>query len=503
VTKKHILLIDDDGDFLRALTTRCQTIGLEVEQTRNLLTATLRIAKRVPDIICTDIQMPTGNGLSFCNALAADPDTSQVTIVVLTGQTILETRQACKQLRVHYVEKTVDYWSALEPILRQLAAETLPQKLTPDSDAIAQPSPTELVRHVSRAAIPEPVVLPSTKQILVADDDEDIVRMLSQRCALLGCSVIGVNNALDAINEIRRLRPDLVCLDVGMPNGDGLGVCEMMAGDERLRKIPVIILTGRSDESTIRRCHDSLMYYVQKSANTWERVEPLVRELLHLDESIIVANPAPTEWPATIETGGAIRDAHDHQDLADAVFAVLGAGNNEKWEAASSDKIPSMSIDQKEIPWVLCIDDDADFSDALKIRLEDHGVAVIRAHSGMEGYRLAFTMPASAILLDFNMPNGQGDYILGRLKDNPVTRDIPVVVITGVRDKMLERRMLAMGATAYFVKPVNFDQLREHLSKYIDILGRTQGSLVSDALERNSRRIVHHILEPGVKPEVV
>ena len=33
--------------------------------------------------------------------------------------------------------------------------------------------------------------------------------------------------------------------------------------------------------------------------------------------------------------------------------------------------------------------------------------------------------------------------------------------------------MLAMGATAFFVKPVSFDQLREHLSKYIDILGLT------------------------------
>ena len=500
MTKKDILLIDDDGDFLRALSTRCEAIGLQVEQTRNLLTATLKIAKRVPDIICTDIQMPTGNGLSFCNALAADPETSHIAIVVLTGQTGLETRQACKELRAHYVEKTIDYWSELEPLLRQLAAETLPQGQTPVSNSVAQRSSTELVRHISRAAIPEPGRIPSAKQIVVADDDEDIVRMLSHRCALLGCSVIGVNNALDAINEIRRLQPDLVCLDVGMPNGDGLGVCETMAGDERLRNIPVIILTGRSDESTIRRCHDSLVYYVQKSANTWERVEPLVRELLHLDDSSSTPNRAPTEWPDTIETDETIRDAHSTQDLADAVFAVLGAGNSENWEAGGSDKAASRSLGQKEIPWVLCVDDDADFSHALKIRLENHGVAVIRAHSGMEGFRMAFTMPASAILLDFNMPNGQGDYILGRLKDNPVTRDIPVVIITGVKDKMLERRMLAMGATAFFVKPVNFDQLRKHLSQYIDILGHTPGSLVSDTLASNSLRIVHHISEPGVKP---
>ena len=186
---------------------------------------------------------------------------------------------------------------------------------------------------------------------------------------------------------------------------------------------------------------------------------------------ITVANLAPiTNVRPLIATVEAVRVAHDHEDLADAVFAALGAGGGEIWAGDSTRQEPFCPSDEKDIPWVLCIDDDADFSDALKIRLEDHGVAVMRAYSGMEGYRLAFTSPASAILLDFNMPDGQGDYVLGRLKDNPVTRDIPVIVITGMRDKMLERRMLAMGATAFFVKPVSFDQLREHLSKYIDIL---------------------------------
>lgn len=493
MTKKHILLIDDDDDFLRALTIRCESLGLEVEQTRNLLTATLKIAKRVPDIICSDVQMPTGNGLSFCDALAADPDTSQVALVVLTGKSDLETRQACTRMRAHYVEKTVEYWSTLDPLLRQLTTETSAKSRAPGSDTIPQEAPSGLVRLVSRTELLGHTGLLNTKHILIADDDEDMVRMLSQRCASLGCSVIGVNNAFDAINEIRRLRPDLVCLDVSMPSGDGLGVCEMMAGDNRLRKIPIIILTARSDESTIRRCHDSLMYYVEKSANTWERVEPLVRELLHLDESILVAKLAPTGWPVAAATGGAIRDAHDHQDLADAVFTVLGVGISDKRETVSSVKIAPVPSGQKTVPWVLCIDDDADFSDALKIRLEDHGVAVIRAYSGIEGYRLAFTAPASAILLDFNMPNGQGDYILGRLKDNPVTRDIPVVVITGTRDKVLERRMLAMGATAFFVKPVSFDQLREHLSRYIDILNVTEESLVTDMHGNKSRQIMHHI----------
>ena len=158
--------------------------------------------------------MPTGNGLSYCEALAADPHSSQVAIVVLTGKTDLETRQACKRLRAHYVEKTVDYWSQLDPLLRRLATKTLTESQAPRSDTLSQESPTGLVRLVSRTEIPGHASLLNTKQILVADDDEDMVRMLSKRCALLGCSVIGVNNAFDAINEIRRLKPDLVCLDV-------------------------------------------------------------------------------------------------------------------------------------------------------------------------------------------------------------------------------------------------------------------------------------------------
>lgn len=315
----------------------------------------------------------------------------------------------------------------------------------------------------------------ATPQVLVADDDADMVTLLSRRCSSLGCSVVGVNNALDALNVIHRMTPDLVCLDVNMPSGNGLSVCEMMASDERLRKIPIIILTGQEDPSTIRRCHDLLAFYVQKSADTWQRIEPLLRDLLHLETALdptkrdAPAPPTPRLSPAPPAADS------NRSDLMDAVFETLGVGA----AANSVDAAPSLAAqippsppgtEPIDIPWVLCIDDDADFSDALRIRLEEHGVAVARAFNGTAGYRLAFTQPASAILLDYNMPNGQGDYVLNRLKDNPVTRMIPVFIVSGMRDKVLQRRMLAMGATAFLEKPVSFENLRNHLAHYIDIL---------------------------------
>ena len=123
----------------------------------------------------------------------------------------------------------------------------------------------------------------ASKKIVIADDDPDIVQVLTRRFRSLGCSVIGTGSAVDALNIIARMVPDLVCLDVSMPAGNGLSVCEMLATDMKLANIPVIILTGRTDDETIRRCHDMMAYYVEKNVNVWERVEPLARDLLAVE----------------------------------------------------------------------------------------------------------------------------------------------------------------------------------------------------------------------------
>jgi response regulator RpfG family c-di-GMP phosphodiesterase len=161
--------------------------------------------------------------------------------------------------------------------------------------------------------------------------------------------------------------------------------------------------------------------------------------------------------------------------LVDAVFAALSGGitdNNEQREAGDSSGAAS---DVEDVPWILCIDDDADLSDALRTRFEEHGVAVVRAFSGMEGYRMAFTSPARVILLDFHMPNGEGDYILRRLKENPVTKGIPVFILSGSKDRVLQRRLIAMGAVEFFEKPVDFKSLRKRLAQYIDMLDHSAG----------------------------
>lgn len=125
--------------------------------------------------------------------------------------------------------------------------------------------------------------IPDRKTVVIAEDDEDMLQLLARRFDSLGCSVVATNNAFEAINAIKTLIPDMVCLDVNMPSGNGLSVCEMMSHDEQLQQIPVVILTGQADETTARRCHDMMAYYVEKSSDVWGRVEPLAKDVLGLE----------------------------------------------------------------------------------------------------------------------------------------------------------------------------------------------------------------------------
>jgi CheY-like chemotaxis protein len=118
------------------------------------------------------------------------------------------------------------------------------------------------------------------KVVLIADDDRDLVDALALRCGRLGLKALCAYDGFSALSLIKSERPDMACLDVDMPAGNGLCVCEMVASDETCRSIPIAILTGRSDPDTIMRCHSLCAYYVEKCPDVWSRIEPLLKELL-------------------------------------------------------------------------------------------------------------------------------------------------------------------------------------------------------------------------------
>jgi putative two-component system response regulator len=84
-------------------------------------------------------------------------------------------------------------------------------------------------------------------KILVVDDEPSIVDVLTRFLTREGYGVVTAANGLEALERVQMDAPDLILLDVTMPEMDGFSVCERLKGDERTALIPITMLTGLDD----------------------------------------------------------------------------------------------------------------------------------------------------------------------------------------------------------------------------------------------------------------
>jgi CheY-like chemotaxis protein len=269
------------------------------------------------------------------------------------------------------------------------------------------------------------------KTVLIADDDADFLTVLAQRCKALGLGVQVATDGLGALATIVREGPDLLILDLDMPAVGGMGVAQKLLSDPQLRPIPVVFCTGQSDPATIERCKAFGAYYVTKGADAWSNLKPIICRLLAMQDEVA--------------------------------------------EVAAVSPVTAAEQPPAALPKVLFVDDDPDMRRVMQIRLRACGVDVHTASTAMQALWIAMKEIPDVIITDYHMPEGSGQYLLGRLKGTPLLKDIPVIMLTGARigndrDFALERRFLGeYRAAAFLSKPVDLDVLLDALSEHIPI----------------------------------
>ena len=87
----------------------------------------------------------------------------------------------------------------------------------------------------------------------------------------------------------------------------------------------------------------------------------------------------------------------------------------------------------------------------------------------MQGFWLAMTEQPDIIITDINMPQGQGDYIVECLKRNSETCDIPVLVLSGIRDEAKKNVMCQLGVETYLTKPCESDRLIAAIQSFVEL----------------------------------
>ena len=201
-------------------------------------------------------------------------------------------------------------------------------------------------------------------RMLIADDDPLIVKMLADRCASVGFEVETATNGIQALIKANRSHPDIMVIDVNMPEADGLTVCARLL-DPSKRPLNVVVVTGSRETETVERCEGFGAYYIRKGPQFWTGLGSALTELFpHLSDSI--------------------KELH-HQRAG---------------------------TEMRERSRVLLIDDDPAIRQFLSSRLDKCGVELLFTSDIAQGFRTARREAPSVIISDYFLPSGGIPYLL-------------------------------------------------------------------------------------------
>jgi two-component system response regulator MprA len=139
---------------------------------------------------------------------------------------------------------------------------------------------------------------------------------------------------------------------------------------------------------------------------------------------------------------------------------------------------------------VLVIDDEENIVEFIRLGLRYEGFQVESASDGEQGITLAQRINPELIILDLMMPGIDGIEVCKRLRDNPTTRDIPILMLTAkddVRDRIIG---LDAGADDYLTKPFDFDELMARIRAILRRQNRAKATGASSTSEAENDQIL-------------
>jgi len=219
----RVLVVDDHPSTAKTLARAIAQLGSQVNVTHATSgkDALEQASADSVDVLITDMMMPGMNGLELIDKMQSNPGGRPAHIILVTAYDVPGLRETARRLKVD------------ETILKPVHPEHICQIVSNIIGSMG-PAPVTVEPEVSRQPF----------KILIADDVPDNVTLLSRYMHNEGYSFTTSATGIETLLKVRTELPDLVLLDVNMPDKDGFAVLAEMRSDPVLEHIPVIILTA-------------------------------------------------------------------------------------------------------------------------------------------------------------------------------------------------------------------------------------------------------------------
>ncbi|MDR0463591.1 MAG: response regulator [Treponema sp.] len=215
---------------------------------------------------------------------------------------------------------------------------------------------------------------------------------------------------------LENIRPDLILLDVNMPDVDGYETIKSLKADERFADIPVIFLTGNSDrESVVKGLSLGAADYVIKPFSTPKLIQTIENEL----------------------------------------YPYKPQNDTQEDEAVNK-------------PAVLVVDDVASMLRAIQYALRDRYKVFVLSKSA-DVIDFLKTKNPDLILLDYMMPALDGFDLIPIIKALPEHKETPIIIITTEGTQEHVNKAISLGASDFIVKPFKPNELNSKVARHIRI----------------------------------
>ncbi len=220
VTRRRVLVVDDNIDGACSLATMLQLMGSEVQIAHDGLQAISVAESFRPDVILMDIGMPQLNGYDACRRIREKDWASDIFIVAQTGWGNDDDKIKSYEagFNLHMV-KPIDP-SSLQKVL---------DELNPRKELLA------------------------SLKVLAVDDRRDAIYVMEKLLKAIGCNARTAGDGSSAVEIAKEFIPDVIFLDIEMPGMSGIEVARLIRHEEPLRNVILIAMTGHDTDDDRQR----------------------------------------------------------------------------------------------------------------------------------------------------------------------------------------------------------------------------------------------------------
>ena len=359
------LVVEDDLKSAELIRVQLEAEGFKVLHAASAEAALALAAQQPLSLITLDIMLPDMDGWEFLGRLKQVPALARIPVVIIS---IVADRNKGFALGAAAVMQ--------KPISRQELYESL----------------VELGLF--------PLSQGKTLKVLVVDDDPKAVELIAVRISGLASTVLRAYGGREAIDAARRELPDLIVLDLMMPDVNGFDVVEALHEHADTARIPILVVTAKQITAEDRaKLNGYVTTIMEKAEFDRDRFTAEVRRAMSGRQR------GRLTWPTIL----IVEDNPANMKLA--VFLLESAGHT-----------------------------------------------VLSATDAEAGLTLARDEQPDLILMDIQLPGMDGLEATALLKQDEATRAIPVIALTALAMKGDEERIRAAGCDGYIAKPMRYQE---------------------------------------------